>query len=316
MSERGAERLSDRAVQGMFYEAMEHGPMSWVNDLSFHVMSDQESEDYTWLGMTPRMREWVGGRQTRELRSQIFTIRNVEYEATLTIKDKHLRRDKTGQLQVRIGEFADTALDHDAELLTTLIEGGAAAICYDGQYFFDTDHSEGDSGTQDNDLTATAATGTTPTPAELEGAVMTSIQQMFGYKDDQGRPINQTARDFDIMVPVGMWQTAMSALNSEIILEGGQARNNLVKVARSVINGFGINLVVNPRLTNSAVFYTFRKDARTAPFIRQEEVPVQTSMLGITSDHFFKHREVQLGLYASKAMGYGMWQQAVRMQFT
>ena len=63
-----------------------------------------------------------------------------------------MRRDKTGQIDIRIREQVQRAQAHWAKLLSDLIIAAESTVCYDGQYFFDTDHSEGDSGTQDNDL--------------------------------------------------------------------------------------------------------------------------------------------------------------------
>jgi hypothetical protein len=37
-------------------------PPAWVPRVALRVDSDQASEDYKWLGMSPVMREWVGGR--------------------------------------------------------------------------------------------------------------------------------------------------------------------------------------------------------------------------------------------------------------
>jgi len=85
--------------------------------------------------------------------------------------------------------------------LTTLIVNGASSVCYDGQYFFDNDHSEGDSGTQSNALSGAAATGTQPTAAEAEAALMACVAAILGYKDDQGEPMNEDAKAFRIMVP-------------------------------------------------------------------------------------------------------------------
>ena len=55
----------------------------------------------------------------------------------------------------RIREMAQNAARLTYNLISDLIKGGAAAKCYDSQFFFDTDHSEGDSGTQSNKLTGT-----------------------------------------------------------------------------------------------------------------------------------------------------------------
>lgn len=316
MADKGLEVLSSRAILGMYYERLEAGDLGWVGDVSFYAGSDQESETYNWLGMVPQMREWVGGRNAKELRAQGITIVNREFESTLQFKLKDMRRDKTPQIQVRIGEQVDRANSHWASLLTTLIINGEAAVCYDGQYFFDVDHSEGDSGAQSNDVTYTAGTAAAPTAAEMEGAIMAAIEKQFGYVDDQGEPINENARMFKVMVPVTFWKTAMTALNADVILESGAARTNLVPVARAVVNGFGIDLVVNPRLTWTTKFLVLRADGNLAPFIRQEEVPLEVSAVAEGSELEFNKREHHYGLYASRNVGYGMWQKAVLTTFT
>jgi phage major head subunit gpT-like protein len=145
--------LSSRAVLGMYYARLEN-PMNagWIAGVSNLFGSDQASEQYPFLGQMPRMREWLGGRQAKGLRSNSLTIANKHYEATVEIALRDLRRDKTAQLQARMAEFADEGDAHWGTLLSALILAGTSTACYDGQYFFDTDHTEGDSGTQDNDI--------------------------------------------------------------------------------------------------------------------------------------------------------------------
>ena len=41
-------------------------------------------------------------------------------------------------------------------MLTTLMIAGESSLCYDGQYFFDTDHSDGASGTLSNSISFAA----------------------------------------------------------------------------------------------------------------------------------------------------------------
>src|ERR1051325_2608810 len=78
----------------------------------------------------------------------LLTIVNKTWESTIRIDADEQRRDKTGQIMVRVNELARRVATHPNKLLSTLISSGASSACYDGQYFFDTDHSEGDSGTQ------------------------------------------------------------------------------------------------------------------------------------------------------------------------
>ena len=149
----GAETLSSRAVIGRFYKELEQNVgASWIGALANKFQSNQDSETYPWIGQVPAMREWIGGRQAKGFTQNGITISNKHWESTLSVSATDLRRDKTGQLDVRIRELATKANAHWASLLSTLIINGESTACYDGQYFFDTDHSEADSGTQSNDI--------------------------------------------------------------------------------------------------------------------------------------------------------------------
>src|SRR3972149_253695 len=185
----GAAGLGSRAIIGKFFAALEAAAgASWVRRIAMMMNSDQESETYKWLGMVPALREWIGGRQAKGFRENGVTIINKTWESTLEILVDWIRRDKTGQIAVRIAELAKRAVEHDAKLLSTIIANGTGStngLCYDGQYFFDDDHSEGDSGTQKNLLTATevptlnVTTAAAPTPAEAAKALLGVIADMF-----------------------------------------------------------------------------------------------------------------------------------------
>ncbi len=213
--------LSSRAIIGEYFRRLEQGASGWANQLSNFFTSDQAGEDYKWLGMSPAMREWIGERQAKGLRDNAYTIRNKAFESTLEISVDDLRRDKTGQILVRIGEQVDRANAHWARLLSTLIIAGESTACYDGELFFDTDHAEGDSGTQNNDIQvdisalpvpATSHGSTTaPAPEELMHAILEGAQQILGFKDDQGEPMNENARQFMVMVPTSYWKAAIPA---------------------------------------------------------------------------------------------------------
>ena len=109
----GASTLSSRAIIGRFYQALEQDAgVSWVDPISMLFTSDQASETYAWLGQSPAMREWIGGRNAKGFRENGITIANKKYEATLEVPLDWMRRDKTGQIQVRIDEMAQRANAH------------------------------------------------------------------------------------------------------------------------------------------------------------------------------------------------------------
>lgn len=305
--------LSSRAVVGMYYEALTAANgIGWIDGVSNYFGSDQASETYPWLGMPPALREWVGGRQAKGFSANGITITNKHFEATLEVALKDLRRDKTGQIRARLAEFAQRGQSHFASLLSALIINGPSTVCYDGQYFFDTDHSEGASGTLDNDISTDISalpvevhgTVTAPSKEEMLQAITASISQFFTFKDDQGEPINEDARQFLVMVPVGLANAAQSALS----------RTNVNGPGIFEMDGYAIQLAVNPRLTAASwadEFVTFRTDGSIKPLIRQEETEPTIKVKDENSEFAFDNDAIQIGVDTWRNVGYGRWQGAV-----
>ena len=312
----GAESLGSRAVIGRFYAALQqYMGSSWISQIAMPFDSDQESETYKWLGMVPQMREWIGDKQASGFRDNGITVINKEFEATLEILTKWLRRDKTGQLKIRIAELAARAGGHWGELLSTLISNGTGStsgLCYDGQYFFDSDHSEGDSGTQLNLLTATqvtaldVTTAASPTPVEAAKAILGVIAYMLACKDDKGKPMNSQARSFLVMTSPVLWASLAPAIYNRQVNSG--ETNPIQAIIEN--SQFKIDVAANPNLTYTTQFVTFRTDAPAKPFIMQEEVPVQMKALAAGSEHEFKTGKQLYSVEASRNVAYGYWQYA------
>lgn len=304
--------LSSRAIIGEFYRRLETAQsQAWVTDIGMLFRSDQESETYKWLGMAPAMREWVGGRHAKGFRENGITIENKKFEATLEVPVDWLRRDKTGQLMVRIDDLARRTVTHWGSLASTLIAAGEAAACYDGQFFFDTDHAEGSSGTQSNDLSvdisavpaAVHGTTTDPSPEEVRAMVLAAVQAILGFKDDQGEPMNELARQFLVMVPTPYFTAAAAALSNPML--GGGDTNVMTN-----LDGYGFRLAVNPRLSWTTKLAVFRTDGSAKPIILQEEEGVTVSAVAEGSELEFHEDLHRYGVKAIRNVGYGFWQHA------
>lgn len=312
----GALSLGSRAIIGEFYAALQQDMgQSYIDPISNLFDSNQESETYKWLGMVPQMREWIGGRNAKGFRENGLTIVNKKFEATMEVLVDEIRRDKTGQVMMRVRELAQRTNAHWAKLLSTLIVAGESAVCYDGQYFFDTDHAEGDSGAQSNDITYDATTTTAPTAGEMESAILKSIEQILGFKDDQGEPMNEEARRFLVMVPVPFMAPAAGAIGSSIIVDASTSRSNRILTLGS-LGGFQVELAVNARLSWTDRFATFRADAESRSFIRQEEEGVTVAAIAEGSELEFKEDKHQYGVKAIRNVGYGLWQRSCLTTFT
>lgn len=307
--------LSSRAIIGMYYARLEQNTgMAWIDGMSNLFGSDQASETYAFLGQSPVMREWIGGRQAKGFSGQGLTIFNKHYEATIEVQVKDARRDKTGQIRARIGEFATRGQTHWASLLSTLLVNAPTTVCYDGQYFFDTDHSEGSSGVQSNsisvDISALPATlhGSTTAPSveEFQQSVLAGIAQILSFKDDQGEPMNEDASSFLVVVPISLYMTAIAATTS---IATANLVNNLNP---NVLANLKIDVQMNARLSSwTDKFGVFRTDSPIKAFIRQTEQEQELKAKAEGSEFEFDNDAWQFGIDAWRGVGYGYWQRAV-----
>lgn len=113
---------------------------SQYQTVAMDVKSSHKSETYGWLGKTTRFCKWLGARVIQNLKSHDFTIKNEPYENSVGVDRDDIEDDSLGlysPLFKQLGQ--DTAL-HPDEMVWALWKLGFAKICYDGQFFFDTDH--------------------------------------------------------------------------------------------------------------------------------------------------------------------------------
>lgn len=312
--------FSSRALIGTFFQTLEAGLAgSWMSLVSFLTSSQQKVEQYKWLGMAPAVRQWIANRQPQGLRADAYSLENLKFEASLDIEVDDLNRDKTGQTLLRVQEMADRFNEHWEVLGSAALALGESALCYDGQPFFSAAHEEGKSGAQTNLLTASqvtqlnVATPAAPTPAEMAAAILGCIGYQYNYVDDQGQPMNGQARRFLVMVPVSLFVPALGAVTAPVLTtSGGAAADNLLVKAMQA-NGFQVSVVVNPLLNAWTTNFTImRVDARAKPLIRQEEYGVKLSAKAEGSEYEHDTDRHQYGIKASRNVGFGYWQYALK----
>jgi phage major head subunit gpT-like protein len=104
------------------------------------IPSSTASNTYGWLGAFPQMRKWVGDRVIKDISESAYQITNEKWEATLGVDRTHIEDDNLGQYRVLSRDMADEYERFMNRHLASLISGGFANLCYDGQPFFDTEH--------------------------------------------------------------------------------------------------------------------------------------------------------------------------------
>lgn len=104
------------------------------------VPSTARTEKYTWLGAWPKIREWIGERVVRELSGHDYSITNKRFEGTVEVDGDDMRDDQIGIYGPMFEEQGRATAAFPDELVFAMLAAGFATKCYDGQYFFDSDH--------------------------------------------------------------------------------------------------------------------------------------------------------------------------------
>lgn len=318
--------ITERSVIGMFYDMLnENIGATWLDAIStVPMVSDQDSEDYAWMGMAPAMSEMRGEKKFSQLRETTWAVKNVLYQGGIVLPKNHILYDKTGQIEVRTRELAERTNSHWAKLIGPLLLNGATTVCYDGQFFYDTDHLEGDSGTQSNSISVTISaipvavhgTTTAPSAAEFIHCVLKGIQNIIAFKDDQGEYVNENLNEFMVTVPSGFLVQALSALKASLV-DGGDS--NLLLSSEG---NFKINIQALARLSSwTNKFAVHATGGVQKPFIRQQRSPNNSApgysqegllleTLWVDSEHCKKNNTCLVSVESERAAAYGDWKKS------
>jgi len=131
-----------RSFRTLFQEAFAGAP-SVYGQVATTVPSATAEQAYAWLGNFPRMREWLGDRTIQNLKQYDYTIQNKDFELTIGVERNSIDDDQYGVYSPMFQEMGRAVAAHPDELVFALLKAGFATLCYDGQYFFDTDHPVG-----------------------------------------------------------------------------------------------------------------------------------------------------------------------------
>jgi phage major head subunit gpT-like protein len=289
--------LLEDGLKTVFFEALDAAAGDYERVATI-VPSESDQETYAWLGAVPSMREFTDERLPLGLLEHDYAIRNKTWESSIAIERAAIEDDKYGQIKLRIASLAREAKRHMDELVFTLLRNGFTTACYDSQYFFDTDHSEGESGTQSNK-------GTTALSA---AALQAAITAMMKFKDDRGKLLG-VLPDLLVVPPDLQW-TAMELLESTY-WPGETA--NATKVANNVLKG-KLDLVVSPYLSDTNDWFVLCTRGVIKPIILQSRTPVEFAALEADSESGFMRDEYVYGVRARYNAGYGLWQMAYGSQ--
>jgi phage major head subunit gpT-like protein len=259
--------------------------------------SSRKSEDVGLPGAVPAIREWLGDRQEHDLRAAKFNVEHGLYEGTVRIPRADYEDDAMGLHRMQVAQLGQRAALHPDKLLVDMIMNGAATACWDGQFFYDTDHSFGDSGSQDNDLTYDCTDHTAPTNLEMRAAIRQAVNAMIAFVDDQGEPLYQPTVDrlsaVEITVPTELRSVAIEAAEAAVLNSGD---------TNVRIDQYQIRTI--PRFTSAVTFWTHLTSDIIRPFVFFERTPIREEISGLDS---IEKKDVLFMTEARYSIGYLAW---------
>jgi phage major head subunit gpT-like protein len=290
-------RLLEDGLRTVFFEALD-ATVGDYERVATIVPSESDEEQYAWLGAVPSVREFTDERMPLGLLEHSYTIRNKTWESSIAVERSAIEDDKYGQIKLRIQSLAREVKRHMDELVFNLLANGFTTTCYDGQYFFDTDHSSGLSGTQSNK-------GTLPLDAT---ALQSAITAMMKFKDDRGKLLG-VVPDVLVVPPDLQW-TAMELLESTYWPEEWTSTTRL---SSNVLKG-KLDLIVSPYLTDTNNWFVLSTRGVVKPILLQLRTPVEFAALEANSESGFMRDQYIYGVRARYNVGYGLWQTAYGSQ--
>ncbi len=126
------------------------------------IRSTTASNSYGWLNQLPGMREWIGARVIQNLSESSYSITNKGFEETVGVDKYDIQDDNLGQYSMLMTRLGEAAAALPEQLVWDLLKNGFATNCFDGQFFFDTDHPIKDK--DGNDTTYANTDGGAGTP--------------------------------------------------------------------------------------------------------------------------------------------------------
>lgn len=249
--------------------------------------STTDMETYAWLGDLPGMREWIGDREIQNLSGSAYTIRNKDFEATVSIPRDAIEDDKIGLYSPSIQMLGQAAAQHPDELVFGLLRDGFKEKCYDGKTFFATDHPVGKKSVSNK--------GTAKLSLDSYIAARAAV---MGITNSKGRPL-RLVPDL-LVVPPALEGTARSIVMSEFI--NGTA--NTMKGTAEV-------LVVPELAGQDTTWYLLCTRLPIKPLIFQErKKPKFIAKTSETDDNVFFAKSYLYGADSRDNAGFGFWQMA------
>lgn len=278
-------------LKSTFQKAFTQTPSDWQK-VAMVVPSTGSQNDYSWLSRFPKMREWIGEKVIKSLAAFNYTIQNKDWEATVEVDRNDIEDDQLLGYAQQAQAAGQSAAELPADIVFALLSGGFSNLCYDGQFFFDTDHPVNAKSVSNKGTKKLNA----DTLAKAQASYGAARTAMRSFKDEEGESlrINPTV----LVVPPALEDVANYLMTADRFPDNTP---NIYKGTAEVM--------VVPNLKSDTAWFLLDTSKLMKPLIYQErKKPDFVEQTDYSNDNVFMNKKFRFGAEARANGGYGFWQ--------
>jgi phage major head subunit gpT-like protein len=274
------------------------------NKFSMLSTSGTERKTYAWLAQLPSMKKWIGEKQLNNIAARSFEVTNDDFENTFGVDRNKLDDDQFGVYSQAADLQGQAVARWPDEQMTAKLIAGTTTTCYDGQFFFDTDHPVD----LDDSSQGTYANLRTSKPLTLANYA-SAKSAMRSFKGESGRPLQ--VKPTVMMVGPDNELNALNIIKASSINQVTQnvaATDNVAASAPENVYKGDVELVVNEYLIDdtAGAWYLFSTD-RIEPLIWQvRKQPTRIPIVDPTNPLVWNNRTFAYSVEGRAGAGFGL----------
>ncbi|OOZ41695.1 head protein [Solemya pervernicosa gill symbiont] len=285
-----------RNIKATFQKAFDAVTGGW-QDTTMIVPSTGSENDYKWLTGWKGMKKWIGDKVINALKANNYVVANEDFEDTIEVDRNDIEDGNLGGYSIQAAASGESGAELYDELDADAKNGAFTNKCYDGQFYYDTDHpvedANGDVQSVSNKGTAALSSATVAAARASYGAARTAIMK---FTRDGGKPLGLMPDTLE--VGPALEDVARVLLENDELDDG--TKNPYKGTAK---------LKVNTRITSDTQWMLHVTKRQMKPFIIQErKKPVFVAMDSADSPNVFLNRKFLYSVEARAASAYGLWQ--------
>ena len=278
-------------LKATFQKAFTQTPSDWQK-VAMVEPSTGSQNDYSWLSRFPKMREWIGEKVIKSLAAFNYTIQNKDWEATVEVDRNDIEDDQLLGYAQQAQAAGQSAAELPADIVFALLSDGFKNLCYDGQFFFDSDHPVNGVSVSNKGTKKLNA----DTLAKAQASYGAARTAMRSFKDEEGESlrINPTV----LVVPPALEDVANYLMTADRFPDNTP---NIYKGTSEVM--------VVPNLKSDTAWFLLDTSKLMKPLIYQErKKPDFVEQTDYSNDNVFMNKKFRFGAEARANGGYGFWQ--------